>query len=200
MKHGRLEWLDPAGLRPDQEALYDAIANGDRSRGIPAFDVADDAGRLHGPFNAMLVAPIAGDALQRLGSAIRFGTTMSDRAREIAILLVASAEKSEFEWYAHGAVGRRVGLSEAELAELKVGRCPSTVDEYERQVFGVVADLLTTGDLSDAQHERAVGALGVQLVVELVTLVGYYRCLSLALRVWRVPLPDGVSPSFAASP
>ncbi|WP_239460169.1 carboxymuconolactone decarboxylase family protein [Nocardioides daejeonensis] len=43
---------------------------------------------------------------------------MTDRGREIAILMVAVATASDFEWYAHERVGLAVGLSEAELAAL----------------------------------------------------------------------------------
>ncbi|HEY0949418.1 MAG TPA: hypothetical protein VGD85_04425, partial [Nocardioides sp.] len=54
---------------------------------------------------AGLLSPAVGDALQRLGAAVRYRTALPDRAREMAILLVAARWDSAFEREAHEAVG-----------------------------------------------------------------------------------------------
>ena len=46
-----------------------------------------------------------------------------------------------------------------------------------------------SGDADDAVFERAVSLNGIEAVVELTTLVGYYVTLALQLRVFRVGLP-----------
>jgi len=112
----RIPKLEPATLDEDQRALYDAIAGGRRAQGPQLFRLADSEGRLEGPFNAFLLQPRLGSALQALGSAVRYDTGLDDRCREIAILIVAAHWESEFEWYAHEAVGRSVGLGDADLA------------------------------------------------------------------------------------
>ncbi|MGC7096015.1 hypothetical protein ACPZ19_15185 [Amycolatopsis lurida] len=78
----RLPHLRPDDLDDDQRALYDAITGGPRAGGPVA--LTDDAGRLAGPFNAMLVVPAAGSALQRLGAAIRYETLLSGHDRKSA--------------------------------------------------------------------------------------------------------------------
>ena len=118
----RIPKLEPAALDEDQRALYDAIAGGRRAQGPQLFRLADSEGRLEGPFNAFLLQPRLGSALQALGSAVRYDTRLDDRCREIAILIVAAHWESEFEWYAHEAVGRSVGLGDAELAAVRDGR------------------------------------------------------------------------------
>ena len=118
----RIPKLEPAALDEDQRALYDAIAGGRRAQGPQLFRLADSEGRLEGPFNAFLLQPRLGSALQALGSAVRYDTGLDDRCREIAILVVAAHWESEFEWYAHEAVGRSVGLGDAELAAVRDGR------------------------------------------------------------------------------
>ena len=118
----RIPKLEPAALDEDQRALYDAIAGGRRAQGPQLFRLADSEGRLEGPFNAFLLQPRLGSALQALGSAVRYDTGLDDRCREIAILIVAAHWESEFEWYAHEAVGRSVGLGDAELAAVRDGR------------------------------------------------------------------------------
>ena len=118
----RIPKLEPAALDEDQRVLYDAIAGGRRAQGPQMFRLADSEGRLEGPFNAFLLQPRLGSALQALGSAVRYDTGLDDRCREIAILIVAAHWESEFEWYAHEAVGRSVGLGDAELAAVRDGR------------------------------------------------------------------------------
>ena len=56
-----------------------------------AVDLVDEDGRLEGPFNAFLLQPRLGGPLQALGAAVRYGTSLSDRAREIARRLAAKS-------------------------------------------------------------------------------------------------------------
>jgi 4-carboxymuconolactone decarboxylase len=184
----RLAKLPPDSLDDAQRALYDAIAGGPRAQGPQLFRLLDEDGRLEGPFNALLLQPRLGDALQALGAAVRYATTLSDRAREIAILVVAAQWHSEFEQYAHEAVGRAAGLTDTELAALRDGRFDVLTGD-EALVARTTRLLAVDGDLDDDAYRQAVEALGVVRVFELSTLVGYYATLALQLRVFRVAAP-----------
>src|SRR5581483_195453 len=105
-----------------------------------------------------------------------------------AILVVAAHWRSEFERYAHEAVGAAVGLDEDELAALRHGDFDRLADPAERLVAVTTAALAARGDLDDAEY-AAASALGADVLFELTTLVGYYATLALQLRVFRVPLP-----------
>lgn len=194
--HGRLPWPTPDELDSERRSVYDAIAGGPRAAGPQAFRLTDDEGRLEGPFNAMLVSPGVGHALQDLGAAVRYRTSLTDRAREIAILALAALRRSDFEWYAHERVGRRAGLSEAELAALLDGETPATLSPDEALLLRTTRLLATEGDLGDADHRAAEAGLGREKLAELVVLVGYYDLLALSLRVWRTPLPAGETSPF----
>ena len=189
----RIPKLEPAVLDDDQRLLYDAIAGGRRAQGPQLFRLADSRGRLEGPFNAFLLQPRLGSALQALGSSVRYDTGLDDRCREIAILVVAAHWRSDFEWYAHEAVGRSVGLTDAELAALRDGR-PEALTGPEAVVARTAAALAARGDLDDAEYREAVDHIGAPGLFELLTLVGYYATLALQLRVFRVPAPDGAQP------
>ena len=189
----RIPKLLPSSLDDEQRSLYDAIAGGRRAQGRQLFRLTDDEGRLEGPFNAFLLQPRLGSALQALGSAVRYDTGLDDRCREIAILVVAVHWRSDFEWYAHKAVGRSAGLGDAELAAVRHGRHDELAGR-EAGVARATAALLARGDLDDAQYHEAVGQVGTEGLFELLTLVGYYATLALQLRVFRVPAPDGSAP------
>ena len=184
----RLAKLSPDTLDTEQRAVYDAIAGGRRAQGPQLFRLVDDDGGLEGPFNAFLLQPRLGGVLQAVGSAVRYETSLSDRAREIAILVVSLHWESEFEWYAHEAVGRHVGLTDDELTALRDGRY-DTLSPDERVVARTTALLVAESDLDDASYNEAVHALGLAGLFELLTLVGYYATLALQLRVFRVPAP-----------
>lgn len=193
--HGRLPRPRPDELSPEQQAVHRSVLGGPRT-GDPAFALADADGRLTGPFNVMLAAPGPGLALSELGAALRFRTSLSDRVREIAILTLSVLERSSFEWYAHEAVARRIGITEDELSAIAAGAVPSTFDDIERTVQHGVAELVTAGDLDETTYRDLESHLGTEGVVELIMLVGYYSLLALSMRVLRTPLPDGVTDPF----
>ncbi len=193
----RIPKLDPASLDEEQRSLYDAIAGGRRALGPQLFRLADADGRLEGPFNAFLLQPRLGSALQSLGSAVRYDTGLDDRCREIAILVVAAHWRSGFEWYAHEAVARSAGLGDAELAAVRHGR-HAVLPGREAVVARTAAALVTRGDLDDAEYREAAGQVGAAGLFELLTLVGYYATLALQLRVFRVPAPDDTAPPLKA--
>ena len=195
----RLPKFEPPALDAEQRSLYDAIAGGRRAQGPQLFRLADADGRLEGPFNAFLLQPRLGSALQALGASVRYDTGLDDRCREIAILVVAAHWRSDFEWHAHEAVGRAAGLGDAELAALRQGRHAELAGR-ESVVARTAAALVTRGDLDDAEYGEAVGHLGPAGLFELLTLVGYYATLALQLRVFRVPAPEDTAPEGPAAP
>jgi 4-carboxymuconolactone decarboxylase len=196
----RLPKLEPAALDDDQRSLYAQIAGGRRAQGPQLFRLADAEGRLEGPFNAFLLQPRLGSALQALGASVRYDTELDDRCREIAILVVAAHWRSDFEQYAHETVARSVGLTDPDLAAIRDGNYAEPdshpfVARREAVVARTAAALVARGDLDDAEYREAVGHLGAAGVFELLTLVGYYATLALQLRVFRVPAPDQSVPA-----
>lgn len=196
VRHGRIAWLHPDELDPERREVHDSVVGGPRS-GEPAFALTDDEGRLHGPFNVMLAAPGPGLALSELGAALRFRTSLGGRVREIAILTLSVLHRSSFEWYAHDAVARRIGMTEEEIVALAALEPAGTFDDVERTVQHSVRLLVEEGDLDDAEYTELEQALGGEGAVELIMLVGYYAMLALAMRVLRSPLPDGIEDPFA---
>lgn len=171
-------------LTGDEERLYDAIVSGPRAQGPQHFALTNADGSLRGPFDALLLSPAVGTALQDVGAAVRYRTAMSDRSRELAILLVAARWDCAFEREAHEPVARAAGFSDAELAAARAENT-STWTGDEAVVARTVVDLLD-GDLDDEMWDAASAALGTAGVFELTVLVGYYSTLALQLRVFRV--------------
>lgn len=201
---GRLPRPTPDELAPEARRVYERIVGGPRSADSRRSPIVDDAGRLMGPFNAMLVNPAVGDALQQLGTAIRYHTELSARTRELAILVVAAHRRSDFEWQSHAPLALAAGLTAPDLEAVRREEDPpdptapallrlNTADDEVRRV---VRSLLVDRDLDDALFAQATDRLGLSCVVELISLVGYYDLLALSMRALRVGLPPGAEPTF----
>lgn len=186
----RLPMLRPDDLSPAQRTLYDKLVTGKRATGPRAFPLTDEEGRLQGPFNAMLLNPELGDALQSVGEAVRYATALTPRQRELATLTVAAAESSPYEWAAHSHLAKTAGLTDADLEAIRTDASLSLPDPAEQSVLTATRELLNTGNLSDATFTATRETLGMTPLYELITLVGYYRLLALQLRTLNVPAPD----------
>jgi alkylhydroperoxidase family enzyme len=189
----RLPLLEPGSLRKDQRQVYEAVVGGPRAQ-QSSFGVMDKRGRLLGPYNAMLHSPSVGMSLQDLGAAVRFRTEFTPREREIAILMVAAYWRSDYIWYAHQRAGRDAGLSDSEIDTLRIGGAPSFTNTREYAIHQAMLSLVQTADLGDSIYAESVTELGHTMLVELITLVGYYTTLALQLRVFRVGVPMGEPP------
>lgn len=185
----RLPALIPDELTAAQRIVYDGITGGDRLKGTQHFPVVAPDGSLTGPFGIMLHAPGIGDMLQQLGAAIRYRTGLTPRVREIGILLVGSALRSEYECWAHERVARALGFTDDELDQLSrnVFRTDDPVEQAANDLCGT---LLSNDSVTDDEYARYVDVLGVEAIIELTALVGYYRTLAQLMAVFDIGIPE----------
>jgi 4-carboxymuconolactone decarboxylase len=181
--------LHPTELDDGQRALYDAILSGPRSSRPGASSLVDDEGRLEGPFNTFLLQPVLGQALQSVGATLRYETGLDDRLREIAILVVAAHHGAEFEQYVHEPIARGLGVTDEQLAAIRVGEHGSLVAD-EGLVATAAQQMLGDGDVSDETFEALRDRLGDAGIFELTSVVGHYATLALQLQVFRVATPN----------
>jgi 4-carboxymuconolactone decarboxylase len=189
----RLDLIPPAELAPAQRALYDAITGGPRASQAGTVPITDADGQLLGPFAIMLLSPEVGNAMQQVGATIRFGTELTGRERELAILTVAGALNSEFERLAHVPAARVLGLTEPQIDAALAGRTADGVSADEAMVARLALAMTVDRTLSDDDYSGGVGALGQERLAELTWLVGYYSALALSLAVFRPVLPGSFS-------
>ena len=192
----RLDLIAPGELDDAQRALYAAITGGPRNSPARAVPLTDELGRLMGPFAVMLLTPELGDAVQQVGARIRFGTSLSGRQRELAILTVAGELRSDFERRAHVPVARRLGLTEAQLDAVLAGQPAPGLAGEEELACRLARSMIRDRSLSDDDYAAGLAGLGQTRLAELTWLVGYYSALALALSVFRPALPE----SFTAGP
>jgi 4-carboxymuconolactone decarboxylase len=185
---GRLARLTRDALTDDQRELFDEIAGSEKPGQRPKFPRVGADNALEGPFNARLLNPAIGMAMQRLSTAIRYSMTLTNRTRELIILVVAATWQSTYEQAAHEDIGRAVGLTDTEISTIASGGIPEIVGDELASVI-VARALVDHNDLTDSEYNSAVAELGERKLFEIVCLVGSYAQTALQLRVFRVEPP-----------
>jgi 4-carboxymuconolactone decarboxylase len=140
-----------------------------------------------GPFIALLRSPELMARLQKVGEYLRFGSSIPARLNEFATLVVARDWTQQFEWCVHVPLALKEGVAPATIDALRDGRRPASMTADEALVYDFVVELSARHGTSDATYQACADRFGEQGVIDLVSLVGYFTLISMALNVARIP-------------
>ncbi|TDD90712.1 carboxymuconolactone decarboxylase family protein [Actinomadura darangshiensis] len=124
-------------------------------------------------------------------SMLLMGGTLSDRDRELAILRTAHHRSCAYEWDHHRKVALGVGLTEGEIAALRLAPDEHGWSDEDRMVLTAADELHAGGTVSDATWTELSTRLGEHQLIELVMLIGHYHLLAFTLNALRVQNEDG---------
>jgi len=119
-------------------------------------------------------------------------STLEPRLRELVILRVGWLCHSPYEWGQHVIVGRRVGLTDEDLARIAQGPAQEGWSPAEAAALRAADELVDHCTLSDDTWAAVTAFLTTQQVLDLVFLVGQYRLVSSALNALRIERDDGL--------
>ncbi|NHC21576.1 carboxymuconolactone decarboxylase family protein [Nocardioides sp. IC4_145] len=114
------------------------------------------------------------------------GGRLPRRQTELVILRVAHLTGSEYEATQHRGLGRRAGLSDAEIDRVAEGPDADGWSGRERLLLRVADELHATHDLSDATWAELSAELDEPTCIEVLMLVGHYQMLAQTLGALRV--------------
>jgi 4-carboxymuconolactone decarboxylase len=187
---GRLPALRRADLDDARLELYESlVANEIPWADKSAVRVIDSDGSLLGPFNPLLYSPALGAAQIELFRVEKRATSLSPRVHEVVILTVGAAWGSDYELYAHTAIGRSVGLSDDVIEALAAGLPPTFDSDEEASAHEFTRQLVHRHRVDERTYERAARALGHKGVVDLVLLVGLYLTTCAIINTFEVSAP-----------
>ena len=184
----RFKLLNADELTPEQVKLAESIKSGPRSSTGSTSTAANQP--LGSPFNVWLRSPEMGDIIQKLGSQIRFNSSLPPRLNEFAILITAQHWGSKYEWFAHYRLAIKGGLNSAIADQLLANKRPEGMSLDEAAVYDFSTELRNTHFVSDAVYQRALDLFGERGVVDLIAVNGYYDLVSMTLNVDRTPVPS----------
>jgi len=179
----RIPELKPESMSSAQKEVVDLITSGPHQR-------------VMGPYPAWLQSPELAKRTRSLSEYLRFQSTPSKRLAEIAILITGRHWKAEFEFYAHAQLARKAGVEEPIIQALAAGKRPAFSNKDDEIVYDLCTEMLNTRHISDATYESALDAFGMQTLVELAAIMGYYCMVSITLNAFQAPLPPGEPSPF----
>jgi 4-carboxymuconolactone decarboxylase len=187
---GRLPLLDPAKLSETQREVYDRA----NSTMVPWAEAAHfqsktTDGKLIGPFNPVLFAPEMALCFADLQAAEARYTPLSERVRQVVILAVGAVWKADYELYAHSAVARKAGLSEAAIRSLARGGHPEDLSDEERLAQRFVRQLTAEHHVGEPVYRAAEAAFGREGLVAMTFLAGCYQVVCSFLNGFEIPAP-----------
>ncbi|WP_067478240.1 carboxymuconolactone decarboxylase family protein [Actinomadura hibisca] len=124
------------------------------------------------------------------GSRLLMQGTLSARVRELAILRTAHLRSCAYEWTHHHRLGLDAGLTEIEIAALRLDPAGHAWDGDDRAVLAAVDELHERGTLGDAAWNALAERFDERGLIELIILVGHYQMLAFALNALRVQTDD----------
>ena len=117
------------------------------------------------------------------------GGKLPRRETELVILRVASVRRCDYEFDHHVRLGRRAGVTAADVERVRAGSAADGWTSQERLLMTATEELLETRDLSDATWSALRAAYDERTLIELLLLVGHYDMLATTLMTLRLQ-PD----------
>jgi 4-carboxymuconolactone decarboxylase len=148
----------------------------------------ESRGPLGGPRKIWVHNPKLAKAIGALGGHFHpGGYSLTEREREIAVIIINSKWHAAYPVAAHERRGNEVGLPPDKVAALLAGQPSSFPDEREQIVYEIAICLSNARWVSRGLYDRAVSALGHVGITDVITLMGYYTSVSMTLAFYDVP-------------
>jgi len=174
--------LPTDALSPDAQRLRD--------------ELAAQRGSIDGMYLTLLNHPELTRHVSDLGTYLRFGATLPGDVRELVILWVATQLRAGYEWVKHVPVAKEAGLSEDTIEDLLAGRTPDGLSSAQLEALHVAGFVFAGHSIPDSIQDATIEHLGVDGILELVILVGFYRMIAGVLSSFDVVMPEGTTDPF----
>jgi alkylhydroperoxidase family enzyme len=179
-KEARIPPLEPKDWTPDQRKRFDPNGTGQRAANVFVTFVRNPpADRLRGPINQHILN----------------GTTLSVRQRETLLMRIGVLCRCEYEWAAHSRIGRRAGMTDADVARIIAGPESGGGDPLELALLRATDELHRDNRVSDATWAALAKGLDTRQLLDVLIAAGGYRSTSMAINTAGVQLDANMADS-----
>jgi 4-carboxymuconolactone decarboxylase len=175
----RIEDVKRENLSPRQQQLHDEFL---RSR---------PRATLTGPFAVLIHTPDIAEPTDKMVNYFRQNAKIGRRLVELVILLMVREATAQYAWSVHEPQALQYGLTQDAVDAIRARRRPDFKRDDERLVYDFVTELSAAKTVSPATFERAKAALGLDGVIEVVSLAGLYGMIGFVLNVFDIPPQPG---------
>jgi alkylhydroperoxidase family enzyme len=155
----------PDASRYEREPLVERIK---RERG----------GKLLNLYKMLLHSPSVAEGWLTFFTAVRQGTDLPGRYRELAILRIAVLNGADYEFNAHAPVALSEGIAQAVIDDLRADRVPPALGEADRAVLAYADSMTRDVHVPDDVFAQVREHLDERHVVELTATIAAYNCVS----------------------
>jgi alkylhydroperoxidase family enzyme len=188
-------------LPPDWDAAtreaVDAFPSG---RDFVLANYQDQAGGARGAngLGVVLQHPALAKAFLTFNNHVATASSVSKRIRELLILRISWLRRSEYEFVQHVVLGRRAGLSDAEIERLQQGPDAPGWEPQDAALVRAVDELHANARIEDATWAQLAAAFSTQELMDIVFAVGCYDVLAMVFKTFGTQLEMGVEPLDSA--
>jgi 4-carboxymuconolactone decarboxylase len=110
-----------------------------------------------------------------------FKSTLDARERELLILRVGHLANSGYEFHQHVAIAKRIGMSDAEIAQIKEGPSAAAWAPFDRILLQATDELVDDKFISHDTWGKLAERYNEKQILDLIFTVGQYVMVSMAL-------------------
>ena len=148
-------------------------------------------GQVRGPFAIWLRNAELCESALRLQDMFASRAKLERRLLQLMILVSARMANAQYAWFIHEPHALKLGISPEIIEAIRERRTPEFTREDERVVYDITLELNTTRSLSEANYQRGMALFGEQVMVELVSAIGFYVMVAMTLNAFAVQVPGG---------
>ena len=149
--------------------------------------LVETRGRLPGPNKIWVDNPKLAKVMGPLGAYFRTGYSLSEREREIAVVVINSKWHSIYPTNAHERAAKAAGLPDNKVEAMLSGLPTSFDDKREQVIYEMATCLANARWVAKGLYDRAVDALGHVGITDVITLMGFYASVAMTLAFYDVP-------------
>ena len=169
-------------LPPDwTETEHDALSTMPSVRSFVLANWQGDSRGTNG-IGAMLHHPAATKAFLAFNNHVAIASSLPKRERELVILRISWLRRAEYEFVQHIVLGRRAGLSDAEIERVADGPDAAGWAPADADLLRAVDELLSDACISEATWARLSPSFSEQQRIDLIYAVGCYELLAMLFK------------------
>ncbi len=178
----RVAPLRPEELSPDVRKMVNDLR---AAASLPPSDVIPEV------MATLLKHPDLYAAHMQMGLQLLGKGVLAPRDRELAVLRVGWLSRAPYEWGEHVGVGKRIGLTSAEIERVTRGSKDPAWTEHDRAILRAVEELHANAMISDRTWATLAKRLNEKQLIELPMLVGQYQLVAYYQNSLRMRLMEG---------
>ena len=176
----RLEPLKVENFSPEQKAIYAKVSRGRTDIG--------------GPYSGWLRNPPIAAAAHELLSAVRLNGKLDKKLYEILVLTVARRAGVEYAFVVHEPLALAAGVEPEVIEAIRTQRKPLFSRPDDALIYQATTSLLENVKLPEAIYQALIERFGLELTIEIVTVVGTYCLIGTVVNAFEVQSPNGEKP------